>query len=535
MTKWILPLITLGLLPWIALAATKPVSFKVDSSLIGHTVVAVSSDGLAESATITSSTVNLTPPATTFLLYLLDAESKLDYQVVAKVCTVPKNGASAGKLVCKKKDSVITAFKAGSNLGKLKKLDGALVAGLKVTNYAKSINKSFKAEAANYVPNGIKTFGLAAAGSSSLRKMALRASASTVDEDADGLVGALDSDDDGDGVLDNYETTNQNGGNTDTAFNVFSNFKLDMDASLNLHATGLSQERIDSAMSTVQTLAIQVSGEESSAVELDCGGLSYCSAGGTGRTVEGNLEFPGTAGGSLDSDSDGWGTIARGGTGDFQLKTGADSTSIGAGDTFIQKVTDTSSKEAEIPGMLNFVFSSTPALKTVTTTVGTYNVDYTAIGNIRGSRANCFIAPASGTATLDITGWRPQRPGNSAAGEAEYMDIGHSLITADIPNGACSSPNGSCAAQGPGNCAASSYSTSDPNLVLSNNGLEDQTDDATASSSNTYNFVLDLSNCLDNAAGGAVSWTSGQTIFVDLQFKSSKGDNAAQKFCVTRQ
>ena len=54
------------------------------------------------------------------------------------------------------------------------------------------------------------------------------------------------------------------------------------------------------------------------AVELDCLGLSYCSAGGTGRALEGGA-FPG----DYDVDADGFGAIFRGTTGDFQLGVGA--------------------------------------------------------------------------------------------------------------------------------------------------------------------------------------------------------------------
>ena len=65
---------------------------------------------------------------------------------------------------------------------------------------------------------------------------------------------------------------------------------------------------------------------------LDCGGLSYCSAGGSGYSAEpfpNGLPFPG----SFDQDGDGFGTITAGPTGDFQLHTRAPSDKIGSGDT----------------------------------------------------------------------------------------------------------------------------------------------------------------------------------------------------------
>ncbi|MFN9960246.1 MAG: hypothetical protein ACK55I_44755, partial [bacterium] len=181
----------------------------------------------------------------------------------------------------------------------------------------------------------------------------------TVDSDGDGLVNALDIDDNNNGVIDNYDAASSAPSATD-AFRVFSNLKLELDQSLNLHATGsLPTASIDTALQSVQTLAIQVAGATSETTELDCGTLSYCSSGGTGQAN--NQPFPGTAGGAFDSDSDGLGTITKGGTGDFQLQTKATSAAIGAGDTLIERVTAADGTERQIPGVLNFVFNSTPA------------------------------------------------------------------------------------------------------------------------------------------------------------------------------
>jgi hypothetical protein len=134
---------------------------------------------------------------------------------------------------------------------------------------------------------------------------------------------------------------------------------------------------------------------------------------------------------------------------------------------------------------------------------------------------------------LNITGWRPQRPGVSAAGEAAFVDIGKSLITIDIPNGPVQ--GGAPGGNGPGNCAGSAYSvTSDTNLTITGEGLQDSKADIDAVNTNTYNFTIDLSACLNNAPGGAINWPANSELYVDLQFRSKDGDNAAQKFCVAR-
>jgi hypothetical protein len=353
------------------------------------------------------------------------------------------------------------------------------------------------------------------------------------DADKDGLVDALDIDDNGNGVIDNYDSASTAPATGDS-FRVFSNLKLDLDQSLNLHATGsLPSASIDTALQNVQTLAIEVAGSTGETTELDCGSLSYCSSGGTGQTN--NQPFPGTAGGTFDTDSDGFGTITKGGTGDFQLQTKATSAAIGAGDTLIERVTAADGTERQIPGVLNFVFNSTPALKTISVNGGAeQTIDYTATPRL-GSRQNCIQVPSTGDVALTITGWRPQRPGVSAAGEGAFVDIGKSLVTIDIPNApvAIGAPGGGT--NGPGNCVGSAYTvTSDPNLTITGNGLQDGKSDIDAVSSNTYTFTIDVSACMNNAPSGAVPWPDNTELFLDLQFRSKDGDNAAQKFCLTR-
>ena len=136
---------------------------------------------------------------------------------------------------------------------------------------------------------------------------------------------------------------------------------------------------------------------------------------------------------------------------------------------------------------------------------------------------------------LNITGWRPQRSGVPSAGEAQFVDIGRSIITIDIPNGPVSvgAPGGG--SSGPGNCLSSAYSIpGDTNLTIVSDGIQDGKNDSNADSSNTYNFTVDLTSCLNNARSGAINWPANSELYIDLQFRSKDGDNAAQKFCVAR-
>jgi len=155
-----------------------------------------------------------------------------------------------------------------------------------------------------------------------------------IDQDLDGVPGAFDVDDDGDLILDNFERSARTSGLSrataaqapppgrpstsvgtplapppapgGTAFRLFSNLKLNIAESVNANANGVTDEQVDRVLSSMATLAIQVPTGDS--VELECPGLSYCSAGGTGTTLEGERKFPE----AVDSDGDGLGTVERG-------------------------------------------------------------------------------------------------------------------------------------------------------------------------------------------------------------------------------
>jgi len=502
-------------------ATPKAIKFKLKNSLTsGYRVMAVSPDGSkAKTGSVTGKNVQIAPPTSTALIYLLDGNNNVAYQVVNKYCS------GKDKSNCKRNNLVNTVFKAGSDLGTLKTLDGALLGTLNGARYSKSVVGSITANATNWIPTGIASHGLAArtvaASAAHARQIVILAAAG--DADNDGLVDPVDSDDDGDGTLDNYDEDDSDRAAVGE-FHIFSNFKLDIDQSLNYNTTGLDTARIDSALRSTQSLAIEVAAPNGTDVELDCGDLGYCSSGGTGTSQSG--AFPDLS----DPDSDGLGLITRGPTGDFQLQTHATSSSIGAGDTYIQRFTS-NGESSEIPGMLNFMFVSNPGLSTVgINNDAPVNLDYTANPMI-GSRNNCISLPSSGNVSVTLTGWRPQRPGDSSIGEGEYVDIGGSFISIDIPNGPSVEGAGG---QGPGNCSAASYSTTDSNIGSDGNGLVDTTSDRDVDPDNKFSFKVNLSQCLNDAQGGPISWNSGEKLFLDVQFRSSAGDNAAQKFCLVR-
>lgn len=351
------------------------------------------------------------------------------------------------------------------------------------------------------------------------------------DSDQDGLIDVLDVDRDNDGILNAYDTELVPGSIFSGHFTVFSNLKLDMDHSLNRYVKELADTDLDQAANQLG-LAIQVAGSEVETSELNCHKLSYCSSGGTGRYN--GSPFPD----GYDADADGLGELLRGPTGDFQLRPNvSNKAEIGGGDVLFQQVTDVDGNIKRHVGMLNFVFNTTPALQSIELGEGTTVINYAAVLPLQGSSSQPFVAPADWDGLLIVTAFRPQRPGITGAGEAEFVDVGNSLITIDIPNGPCvlGEGGGGCASQGPGNCVASAYAETDPNLETDPNGLRDiRGDQDTAPvnpGDNTVSFTIDLGACL---ADKSIAWNSGESLGIDLQFRNNSGDNAAQKFYIRK-
>jgi hypothetical protein len=71
-------------------------------------------------------------------------------------------------------------------------------------------------------------------------------------------------------------------------------------------------------------------------------------------------------------------------------------------------------------------------------------------------------------------------------------------------------------------------------LSIGSEGLQDNKGDVDATASNTFEFAINVTDCLAAAQGGAISWAPGEQLQLDLQFRSRDGDNAAQKFCLKR-
>ncbi|MCB0318495.1 MAG: hypothetical protein KDD56_07035 [Bdellovibrionales bacterium] len=355
--------------------------------------------------------------------------------------------------------------------------------------------------------------------------------ASDRDTDGDGLPNVFDADADNDGILNAYDPDFSLGGDT---FGVFSNLKVNLNEAVNTHAGTITDDQIDSLLINNNILAIEVLSDvaESESSELNCGSLNYCSTGGTGETSPGGDPFPGTAGGSLDSDSDGFGTITKGDTGDFQLATGANSSEINGGDTYIQIVNEGSGGSRIAASMLMFRFETTPTLKSYAINGGAVNTISHPVGDgDSGTADNCFSVPNAGAVEAELVAWRPQRKGLPGAGEAELVDLGNSKISIDIPDAPCTGAGICTGGGGPGLCASDHFTTTDTNLTVVSEALQDALGDKDADPSNTLTFKVDLVGCLND---DAIAWNAGEKLFVDLQMRNDFGDNAAVKFCFQR-
>ena len=470
----------------------------------------------------------MTPPAKKVTLHLRSAD-----------------GVYAGPIVvaAKGKKRAIVGVKAGAKLGVVRILKGYAKPKSKLSK--RFIDRSANARAKQGVPLGAGLFGR-------VKAKTAGAAGQGRDHDGDGLPGAFDVDDDGDLVLDNVETRNATGARISAEplppippgpnppggappaaerFGMFSNLKLNLSESLNANAAAVTDAQIDAVMSKSQTLAIQVASGEA---ELDCGGLSYCSKGGTGIAMGsgGNPDPANAFPDAFDSDGDGYGLLKNGPTGDFQLHTGANAGEIGSGDAFVERVRR-GGVETEVPGILNYVFSTTPALKTWAEGATTGTVTYPVPSGGAGTPANPIPVSATGDVIVSMTFWRPQRKAIPGSGEgSDWVDIGGLTYTADVPNAPVAGGPGAPGGRGPGNCAASTYSTTDANLkVGSEGGVVDSSVDRPSVPANTLTFAVNLTQCL---AASAITWSSGQTLQVDIQARSTFGDNAAQKVSFRR-
>jgi hypothetical protein len=514
----------LAAFPGAALARPKPVTGSLGAK--GYTLIALGYNGKASSVQVKGK-FKLVPPAKKFTLHLRAANGKYAGPVVV---------GGKGKLV-------IVGLKGGAKLGKLK-LGRGFARPAKALP-ASMIDKSRTAKARKGVPVGAGVYGLV--------KSATKAAVSNAgaDPDHDGVPNAFDVDDNGNLVMDNQDPVTglrarkaqglqaPSGGDT---FQLFSNFHFDVSKTLNANAAGVTKAEIDAALTSPDSfvgLVFPVPSADS--VELDCGGLSYCSLGGTGFAAEpfpNGQPFPACC----DQDGDGLGTIDKGPTGDFQLRARATSDKIGSGDTFIERVT-IGGVEHDLTGVLNYIFNTIPAVKSYSDGSGAVtDISYPVPSNGPGTMINPIaLHPGpDGDLSLTLTFWRPQRSAIAGTGEGGgFVDIGGLNYQVNVPNSPVTqgSGPGGAPARGPQTCGFTALSTTDPNLTPAQAGqtldaaqpysLRDTAPDRPADPANTLTLKVDFTKCFGQAGQ---TLQPGQSFGFELQAMSNTSDNGDQGF-----
>jgi hypothetical protein len=471
-------------------ATPKRITGKLSGS--GYTVIALAANGKARSVRAPRRSFKLVPPAPTVTLHLRGS-----------------NGRYAGPIVVSGKGSrVVVGVKAGANLGTIKLRAGYARVMKRLPK--RSVDARRFARARKGVPIGAGRFGRVVSRNPS------GAVALGLDRDLDGIPNALDIDDDGDLVLDNFERSAtapaaRPAGDlwlsqtAEPPSSTFTSLALSLHDTMNAHAGSLTDEQIDAVLSTRGMLSVfKLPGDSR---ELDCGALVYCSRGGTGRLWRGGGAVDGRTGERFpeccDPDGDGFGTfVETQNPAFFFLSHGATTSQIRTGDVLIERVT-TGGVESEYPVTLQGVIATVPALVSYSDGQGnSLTVPYP----VRFYNPYPVKAGPDGNVVLTLTFWRPQRrpiPPETA----EWIDIGGLTYMVGPP---CFQTTGCL----PHNCPPDAFSTADSNLRPASlpsfvgGGLADSAADQAASPANTLTYSVNLTRCL--AVNGR-SWDPGQS------------------------
>jgi hypothetical protein len=336
---------------------------------------------------------------------------------------------------------------------------------------------------------------------------------------------------------------------TTSVFSLFSQLFENLEYSVNVDA-GSSYSDVDSYLQDYTTNQaapgpmLQFEVVPGGTAYLDCGGLSYCTAGGTGHEFSapnsgvapiGSNVFIGPAFPSCCTpNANGWGQITSTiGPGTFSLFPLAPVSQIGTGDVYLEHLVSSTGAETTYTADLNLVFETTPALDTLSDGAGdSYTVSYPVTSSEPGvydlGHGIPFqvTASPSGDVLLTLTFWRPQRPGIASVGEPAFMDMGH-LTYSNFLYPVSSSGQGQ---QAP--CHQDAYSTSDPNLAPTTSGtagMVDQAADSPPNPANTLTYSLDLTRCL---AENGLTANSDGIYNVDLQAADQADDTSTVQFAV---
>ncbi len=527
---------SLGLIATSAPAAAAPKSIAGNLSEPGYTVIALAANGQVKVARVLGGRFELRPPAERVTMHLR-----------------AQGGTYAGPIVVGRRMSgrrAIMGVRAGARLGRIRLLGGYA----KISRRLRPgrVDGSRWARARRGVPIGAGVFGR-------VRSQPPRRAAPG-DRDVDGIPDQLDIDDDGDLVLDKLDRSRGRRALASAdrdPFDLASSLAPPLERTANVNA-GSSDAQIDSVLPEFGSIGMgfpSLGVPQADLIELDCGGdrqipprpigLRYCSSGGTGRVEmppgsDTLVPFPGSPGGPLDRDEDGYGTVITESGPDFEIfhiSHGATSAEIGTGDVLVLRLTK-DGQETELTDMQQFIFATVPALASYVDETGKETkVSYPVAHGDPGTAPNGFPVVDGPDAGSDIevtvTLWRPQRRPTSEAEcvqppaalctETEWIDAGGLDYTA-------SSRDGQRATNDAGWCRPNHFDENDPNLIPGfpdpqGGGFRDRAADRPANPANTYTYTLNLTRCLSHFG---FSFNSGQSRQFGFEaFTPITGDGSA--------
>jgi hypothetical protein len=384
------------------------------------------------------------------------------------------------------------------------------------------------------------------------------------DLDRDGVVGAFDIDDNGNLILDNVDQTGRGemrpsasvvlraaapGSPTlvsaagppaadpppgTTQFHLVSNFRLpggggDQDVRINADIPGISDIDALAAQYLPGTLlffmpvmAAEMPAPDGTAAELDGMGNSYIAEHAVGdvvyplaEIVRSNWTTAGHSGGLLDL------VAAEGRNGDAFIMPGAVPSEIGSGDVLVE----IGANGVRYPGVLNFVFSTVPALASYQFDTGLSPTPTPMAYDAGGVPANhSVLTVPPGAKTVTLTWWRPQR--KPAPGEAgTWIDMGG--LSYDLPLlGRARNSEGAEIGSTPNEVGAYLSATSNGTSVpVEQYGVTDPAADAQADTAKTVSLTLSLEQCFPEWA----TFGPGTTFELDLEARTAFGDLSSSR------
>ncbi len=486
--KFIVPISLVACLILSGTASAASISGKTAAK---STVVALSKDGRSWSAKA-------------------DSKGRFSIKSTAKAVTLQlrdKLGRYAGPVVVGGTASkAITGVRNGAALGTLKISRGA--ARPVKTLAKKYVDTSFFGKAVKGVPVGAGKLGFgggtvvkssqafAAGPLATPSGPASELSKPGADPDQDGVPNAIDVDDNGNKVVDAADPAMANvrpGG-----IRSFTQIFLGLSETVNVDASPDSAALINAKMRQRLSFVLL---DVPANTALDCGGLTWCSAGGTGH-MEGagpdiiGAPFP-NGGNSI---------MPLNSQKEFRLLPGAGVDEIRAGDTLIEKRAD----GTQMTGGVGFVFATVPAVHKWTLSTGqSETVSYPAAASSPGTQSNPIsIRPGpDGHRKLTLEFWRPQRHAIAGAEADGFIDIGHLMYQMNVPMAGVNGPT----------CPNSSVTTTSPELTAGSgpgpSGFADSSADAPSNTSRLLNLTVDLDAC---AAARGKTLTDGEEIPFDL-------------------